>query len=64
MQQAVLAPDVDLVGADMQAALVRLGLSQVAAQEFINNGVTSLNKLRVLTIVALDLLIKQMHRDN
>ncbi len=48
----------------MQAALVRLGLSQVAAQEFINNGITNLNKLQVLTAEALDMLIKQIHRDN
>jgi hypothetical protein len=51
-------------GDDMRAALVRLGLSQVATQELINNGITDHNRLRVLTIDALDLLIKQIHRDN
>lgn len=41
-------------------ALIRLGLSPVAVQEFINNGITSLNKLRSLSAEALDMLIKQI----
>lgn len=45
-------------------ALVRLGLSEVAAGEFINNGITNLNQLYTLTIEALDMLIKQIHWDN
>jgi hypothetical protein len=48
----------------MTQALIRLGLTQVAANEFINNGITSINKLRVLTEDALDKLVKQIHRDN
>jgi hypothetical protein len=60
----VLNPAADRLGAEMHAALIRLGLSEVAAQEFINNGITNLNKLRVLTVEALDMLIKQIHRDN
>jgi hypothetical protein len=48
----------------MQAALICLGLSEVAAHEFINNGIINTNKLRVLTSDSLDKLIKQIHRDN
>ncbi len=44
--------------------LIRLGLSELSANEFLNNGITSLNKLRCLTTDALDMLIKQIHRDN
>ncbi len=43
---------------------MRLGLSEVAAREFINNGITNTHKLRILTADALDRLIKQIHRDN
>lgn len=43
---------------------MRLGLSKRAAQEFINNGVNSVNKLRALSVEALDLLIRQIHKDN
>jgi hypothetical protein len=50
--------------AQMHNALVRLGLSPVAAQEFINNGIISIAKLRVLAQEDLDRLIKQIHRDN
>ena len=49
---------------EMLQALMRLGLTQVAANEFINNGITTIHKLRVLTEDALDKLIKQIHRDN
>jgi hypothetical protein len=41
---------------------MRLGLSNNAAQEFINNGITALNKLRTLSTEALDMLIKQITR--
>jgi len=41
-------------------ALMRLGLSAVAAQEFVNNGTTTLSKLRTLSADALDMLIKQI----
>jgi hypothetical protein len=41
-------------------ALIRLGLSQVAAQEVLNNGITSLSKLRTLPAKALDMLLKQI----
>jgi hypothetical protein len=38
----------------------------MAAQEFINNGITALNKLQTLLVEALDMLIKQItkQRDN
>jgi len=48
----------------MVAALRRLGLSEVAAHEFTDNGITNMNRLRTLTENALDCLIKQIHRDN
>ncbi len=43
---------------------MRLGLSQLAAREFIVNGITMMNRLRSLTSESLDRLIKQIHRDN
>ncbi len=49
---------------EMQTALVHLGLSEVAAHEFINNGINNTHKLRTLTADALDRLIKQIHHDN
>lgn len=48
----------------MYTALIRLGLSQLAATEFIHNGITNMNWWRSLTKAALDRLIKQIHRDN
>jgi hypothetical protein len=45
-------------------ALIRLGLSPVGAQEFINNGITSLNKLRTLSVEALDMFIKQITKQS
>jgi hypothetical protein len=48
----------------MRQALMRLGLTQVAAQEFIVNGIRTLSQLRTLTEDALDRLVKQIHRDN
>jgi hypothetical protein len=48
----------------MQAVFIRLGLSEVAAHEFINNGIINTNKLCVLSSDSLDKLIKQIHRDN
>jgi hypothetical protein len=48
----------------MEEALMRLGLSEVAAREFMNNGIKSLQCLHLLTEDGLDRLIKQIHRDN
>jgi hypothetical protein len=48
----------------MEAGLRRLGLSALAAGEFINNGIDSLERLRLLSKEDLDRLIKQNHRDN
>ena len=48
----------------MKAGLRRLGLSALAAGEFINNGIDSLERLRLLSKEDLDRLIKQIHRDN
>ena len=48
----------------MEAALMRLGFSLLAAREFTGNGISNLNRLRTLTEEALDRLIKQIHRDN
>jgi hypothetical protein len=48
----------------MGQALLRLGLSEVAAREFTNNGINSLQRLRLLNEDGLDRLIKQIHRDN
>jgi hypothetical protein len=53
-----------VAAAQMHRALVRLGLSPIAAHEFINNGIISTAKLRVLAQDDLDRLIKQIHRDN
>jgi hypothetical protein len=44
---------------NMENALVRLGLTEVAAREFTNNSITSLDYLRVLSQEALSQLIKQ-----
>jgi len=49
---------------EMKAGLRRLGLSALAAGEFINNGIDSLERLRLLSKEDLDRLIKQIHRDN
>jgi hypothetical protein len=48
----------------MREALMRLGLSAVAATEFTQNDITTVNRLRGLTEDALDRLIKQLTRDN
>jgi hypothetical protein len=48
----------------MLAALMRLGLSELAVRELTDNGITNMNRLRMLTEVALDCSIKQIHRDN
>jgi len=50
--------------AQMEAALMRLGLSQLAAREFTGNGMNTLHRLRTLSEDALGRLIKQIHRDN
>jgi hypothetical protein len=51
-------------GNHLKAALVRLGLTDVAAREFMENGVVSIQQLWMLTETALTRLIKQIHRDN
>jgi hypothetical protein len=43
---------------------MRLGLTELAAYEFMDNGITTMNRLRSLTEDALECLIKQIHRDN
>ena len=48
----------------LQAVLERLGLTAVAANEFINNGVIDAYSFRMLTTEDLNRLIKQIHRDN
>ncbi len=48
----------------MRQALIRLGLAPIAAQEFINNGITSTEELCVMSSDHLFHLIKQIHRDN
>jgi len=48
----------------MRDAFVRLGLTELAATEFTDNGITNMNRLRNLTEDALSSLIKQIHRDN
>jgi hypothetical protein len=48
----------------MQQALMRLGLLDVAAREIINNGISSLQRLRMLSEEALTRMVKQIHRDN
>jgi len=45
----------------MVAALIRLGFLELAAQEFTDNGIMTLNRLRTLSSDALDMLIKQIH---
>jgi hypothetical protein len=45
-------------------ALTRIGFSHLSAQEFVENGIDTLARLRSLTTDALDRLIKQIHRDN
>jgi hypothetical protein len=50
--------------AEIHAALGRLGLSQVAAQEFIVNGVNSTYRLHLLSTGDLYKLIKQIHCNN
>ncbi len=45
----------------MQQALMRLGLLDVAAREIINNGISSLQRLRMLSEEALTRMIKQIH---
>ena len=46
----------------MRAALMRLGLSHLAATEFTNNGIINMNRLRSLTEASLEWLIKQILR--
>jgi hypothetical protein len=66
--QALLQEEPEVPAPDdpqlMRQALIRLGLAPIAAQEFINNGITTPEKLRVMTSEHLFRLIKQIHRDN
>ena len=48
--------------AQMEAAFMRLGTSEAAARAFMNNGITSLERLRMLSKEGLERLIKQMQR--
>jgi len=50
--------------AQMEAALMRLGLLKLAAREFTGNGINTLHRLCTLSEDALGRLIKQIHRDN
>jgi len=61
---AAIVADVHNQNALMEAALMRLGFSLLAAREFTGNGISNLNRLRTLTEEALDRLIKQIHWDN
>jgi hypothetical protein len=45
----------------LKAAFMRLGLTDVAAREFMESGVTSIHQLRILSKEALIRLIKQIH---
>jgi hypothetical protein len=63
-QAANILADINSQRQEMEDALVRLGLSEVFLREFANNGITSLDRLRVLISEALNQLIKQIHRDN
>jgi len=51
-------------GNPLKDAFIRLGLTDVAAREFMENGITSSHQLRMLTEATLTRLIKQIHRDN
>jgi len=68
METANIAADL-IVAVDhqrrlMEEALCRLGITEVATHEFKNNGINSLQRLRLLDKDGLDHLIKQIHRDN
>lgn len=52
-QQAVVNPQ----GEDFVEALVWIGFINISAQEFVNNGIVNLARLRALTTDALDRLI-------
>jgi len=64
MDPAVNMPVNNWDGNPLKDALMRLGLTDVAAREFMENGVVSIQQLRMLTDTALTRLIKQIHRDN
>ena len=51
-------------GNPLKEALIRLGLTDVAAREFMENGVVSIQQIRMLTESTLTRLIKHIHRDN
>ncbi len=61
---ALLLNEVQLQRQRMEEALMRLGLTEIAAREFTNNGINGLERLRMLSSDGLDRLIKQIHRDN
>jgi hypothetical protein len=48
----------------LKDAFVRLGLTDVAAREFMENGVVTVHQLRSLSAEALTRLMKQLQRDN
>jgi hypothetical protein len=50
--------------ADMRAALVRLGLTAIAAAEFTDNSITNMNRLCAMTEDDLERFIKQLTHDN
>ena len=50
-------------GNALKAAFIRLGLTDVAAREFMENGVTDVHQLRSLSSEALARLIKLIQRD-
>jgi hypothetical protein len=51
-------------GNALKEASVRLGLTDIAAREFVENGVTDVHQLCSLSKEALVRLIKQIQRDN
>jgi len=51
-------------GNPLKDAFVRLGLTDVAAREFMENGVVTVHQLRSLSADALTRLMKQIQRDN
>jgi hypothetical protein len=61
---ALLLNEVQLQRQRMEEALMRLGLTKVAAHEFTNYGINGLERLRMLSSDGLDRLIKQIHREN
>jgi hypothetical protein len=70
-QEEQQEPDLDVLDSDnnmhvpeMNQVFMHLGLSPIAAQEFINNGITTPGELRTLESEDLNHLIKQTLRDD